>query len=259
MQRYALKIEYDGTNFCGFQTQPSKRTIQQELEGVLSVITNEKTSIFASGRTDAGVHALAQIVHFDSKSDIEIGKLIYLLNKNLPSDIMVKDAAKVSKQFDARKTAKKKSYIYKFYLSRYDRPTLKNKALRVNDNIDVKKMQMAVKDFVGTYDFTSFVARKSGKTNFVRTIYSATIKKIEGDMYQLEICANGFLYNMVRIILGTLLDIGAGRKNVDSVKEIIAGKNRKLAGKTVAPDGLYLKQVSYPSELLDFEKNKICD
>lgn len=245
MQRVKLVFEYLGTDFSGYQIQPQKRTVQAEMENCLSLILDENIKIYASGRTDAGVHSLGQVAHFDSEKNVDATFLEYSLNKNLPKDISIKSVELVDESFDSRFSVTKKTYVYKFYLSRYERAIYSGLALRVNDNVDVKKMQEATKYLVGTYDFESFVARKSGKTDFVRTIYSAEITERDNGLYEFEISGNGFLYNMVRIIMGTLIDVGAGRKKPEDIEKIIAGKNRALAGKTVAPYGLYMKEVVY--------------
>ena len=245
MRRIVLIFEYIGTDFSGYQVQPEKRTVQGVMEKLLSSILDEDVKIYASGRTDAGVHSLGQVAHFDTEKQFKLGWLLDKLNSNLPDDISIREIKETDEDFDSRFSVKIKTYSYRFYLSRYERATMRNRALRVNDNVDVSKMQEACKYLVGKHDFTSFVARKSGKDDFVRTIYSAKINDLSDGLYELEISGNGFLYNMVRIIMGTLIDIGSGRKAPEDMKNIIAGKKRALAGKTVEPHGLYMKSVQY--------------
>lgn len=245
MRRIKLTIEYDGTNFCGYQVQPDKRTIQSELEKALFAIYNMEVVTFASGRTDAGVHALGAVVHYDEPKELKNKKVADSINAFLPSDVKVVKAEEVDESFDARFTAKKKTYAYKFYLSRVERPLYVNRALRVNEEVDVEAMKSACKYFVGEHDFTSFVARKSGKTNFVREIYSAEIVRTGNNEYEFRISGNGFLYNMVRIIMGTLIEVGKGHIAPSAVKNIIDGKNRALAGKTMPASALYLLSVDY--------------
>jgi len=245
MNRIKLTIEYDGTNFCGYQVQPGKRTIQGELESALESIYNQKVVSYSSGRTDAGVHAYNAVVHFDEPKELKNKRIKDSLNAYLPNDVKVVDAEIVNDSFDARFDATTKTYAYKFYISRTERPLMFNRALRVNENINIEKMKEACKYFIGEHDFTSFVARKSGKTNFVRTIYSCDISETAKNEYELIISGNGFLYNMVRIIMGTLIFVGEGKYEPKHVKEIIDGKNRALAGKTVAAYGLYLMKVEY--------------
>ncbi len=245
MGRIKLVVEYDGTNFAGYQVQPGKRTVQGELEKALESIFQTKVTTFASGRTDAKVHALHQVVHFDMPHEIKNTHLDDSLNAFLPSDIRVVSFQRVSSEFDARFSPKKKTYGYKFYLSRCERPLYLNRALRVNENINIEKMQSAAKLFVGTHDFSSFVSKKSGKTNFVRTIYSCEIVKTTENEYMLKITGNGFLYNMVRIIMGTLLFVGEGKFEEDCINKILEAKSRKMAGKTAPPYALYLLDVEY--------------
>lgn len=245
MVRIMMVIEYMGTDFCGFQTQPNKRTVQGEIEKVLTDVIGLPIKIYASGRTDAGVHSLGQVAHFDVESAVDVKYLHHELIERLPKDISVSKVEEVSLDFDSRFSVKRKTYVYKFYLSRYEKAVYAGRALRVNDNIDVEKMKLACKYLVGTYDFRSFVTKKSGKTDFVRTVYSASIKETEEGLFEFEICGNGFLYNMVRIIMGTLIEVGRGRKEPEDMPKIIAGQSRNLAGKTVLPHGLYMKKVEY--------------
>lgn len=245
MRRIKLVMEYLGTDFSGFQVQPNKRTVQGEVERVLTEIMGERIKIYASGRTDAGVHSLGQVAHFDTEKEVDCSFVIHQLNSMLPTDITIKEVCEVPLDFDSRFSVKRKTYGYKFYLSRFERAMFLNRALRVNDNVNIEKMKDACKYLIGTFDFTSFVARKSGKTDFVRTIYSAEIKDIDDGLFEFVISGNGFLYNMVRIIVGTLIDIGSGRKNPEDMKKIIDAKDRSLAGKTVLPHGLYMKKVEY--------------
>lgn len=245
MQRIKIVMEYIGTNFSGFQTQPNKRTVQGEVERVLSAGVGEIVKIYASGRTDAGVHSLGQVAHFDTEKEVDEKFLHHYLNNNLPSDITVSSVQKVGMDFDSRFSVKKKTYVYKFYLSRYERAIYAGRALRVNDNVKIERMQAACEYLLGTHDFTSFVARKSGKTDFVRTIFDAKITEQESGLYEFEITGNGFLYNMVRIIMGTLIEVGSGRREPEDMKKIIEGRERSLAGKTVVAHGLYMKAVEY--------------
>ena len=243
--RYVIKFEYKGTNFCGYQVQPAKRTVQGEIEKILKNIFDQNIKIYASGRTDSGVHALAQIAHFDTKKKFSERQLLHLMNRALPEDVSVLEVWFADANFDARFDAKEKTYIYKFYLSRFEKPLYKNLATRINDNVNVSKMKEACKYLLGEHDFKSFVARKSGKEDFVRTIYSAKITQTDSGLFEFEISANGFLYNMVRIIFGTLIEVGSGRLAPEDVKRVIEEKDRSKAGKTYSPDGLYLKNVRY--------------
>ena len=241
-----LVIEYDGLNFSGWQNQDGERTIQGELESVISKVVGKPITLYASGRTDAGVSAKAQVAHFEIDDDFKFNAFAFLGSVNffLSNEICVKSAEVVSDLFDARFTAKRKTYRYYFYISRYQRP-LFNRALRVNDNISVHKMKEACKYLVGEHDFSSFVARKSGKTNFVRTIYSADIIDLGDGLYALQVTGNGFLYNMIRIIMGTLIMLGNKNHEPDEMIKIINSKSRAKGGKTVSGIPLCLMSVEY--------------
>ena len=245
MERFKLVVQYDGTDFSGFQIQPEKRTVQGELEKVLEFLVGEKVRIYASGRTDTGVSAFAQVCHFDTEKDINAKKLEVSLNGLLPADVAVPSVEKVGMDFDSRFTAKKKTYQFRFYVSRYELPLLERSAVRINDYADVKMMNEACKFLIGTHDFSSFVAAKSGKTDFVRTIYDAKIIEVGDGVFAFEVTGNGFLYNMVRIIFGTLLKIAYGKAKPEEMKDIIEAKDRKRAGKTMPAKGLLMKSVVY--------------
>ena len=167
MERFKLVVQYDGTEFSGFQVQPEKRTVQGELEKVLEFLVGEKVRIYASGRTDTGVSAFAQVCHFDTEKKIDAKKLEVSLNGLLPADVAALKVEKVGLEFDSRFSAKKKTYQFRFYVSRYELPLLERQAVRINDYADVSKMNEACKFLIGTHDFSSFVAAKSGKTDSV--------------------------------------------------------------------------------------------
>lgn len=248
MERIRLNISYNGKNFSGFQIQPEKRTVQEEVEKVLEFLLKEKIRIYASGRTDAGVSALGQVVHFDTEKEVNEKKLLDSLNALLPDDIGVSLAEKVSSDFDARFTVKKKTYSYLFYVSKYTHPIFDSFATRLNDYADVEKMKQACKFLIGTHDFRSFVSKKSGKTNFVRTIFNAEIKEVYGGLYAFEITGDGFLYNMVRIIFGTLSNFAYGKLEPEDILKVIKSQNRAQAGKTASPKALMLKSVDYEGQ-----------
>ena len=243
--KYKMLIEYSGENFSGWQSQPGKRTVQGEIEKVLFSLLGEEIILSASGRTDKGVNAFGQVASFATSKEISASKLRGAINAFLPEDIAIREVEIVDDDFDARFNAKIKTYEYYFYKSRIELPLSRNRELRINDYADVDRMREAAKYLVGTHDFTSFVARKSGKTNMVRTIYDIQIIDLGENHYKLVITGNGFLYNMVRIIMGTLIMIGQGQREVAYMQQVIEGKNRKLAGNTVAPYALYLKEVKY--------------
>ena len=245
MERIKLIVQYDGTNFCGWQLQPEKRTVQGEIEKVLAFLLKEDVRLYASGRTDAGVSAYAQVCHFDTEKIVNTNKICDSLNALLPEDVAVLSCEKVGEEFDSRFSVKRKTYEYKFYVSKYELPLFEKVALRVNHYADISLMNEACKYFVGTHDFGSFVSAKSGKTDFVRTIYDAKIVSKDDGTFALEITGNGFLYNMVRIIFGTLLKVAYKKIKPEDMKQIIEGKSRALAGKTVSSHALFMKKVDY--------------
>lgn len=245
MNRIKLVIAYNGKNFSGFQIQPGKRTIQEEIEKVIEFLFKEKIRIYASGRTDAGVSALGQVAHFDTESEVDEKKLISSFNALLPSDIQIVELEKVDESFDARFSAKKKTYRYLFYISKFKHPIFDEFATRINDYADVSLMKQACRHLIGTFDFKSFVSKKSGKTDFVRTIFDAKIIELENGIFAFEITGNGFLYNMVRIIFGTLVKVSYKKIEPEKIIDIIAVQDRSQAGKTMPAKSLFLKNVEY--------------
>ena len=241
--RIVLGIQYDGKDFCGWQIQPNERTVQQTIEDALFKLTGKKCSLTGSGRTDSGVHALCQIAHFDIEGGLPAEKYAPALNGLLPSDVQILFSFLAPSDFHARFGAKKKTYVYTFYVSDVKLPLLEPYAQRIF-NVDYKKMQEGAKYLVGEHDFKCFLASNSSVVNTVRTIYSCKISK-KGNKIILEVCGNGFLYNMVRTIAGTLLYVGEGRFAPEYVKEIIASQSREKAGKTMPAKGLMLKSVCY--------------
>lgn len=240
-----MTVQYNGKNFCGWQLQPKGRSVQGELEDKLQFLLGEKVRVYASGRTDAGVSALAQVCHFDTEAKVNCFSLKNSLNALLPEDVAVTELLTAPEGFDARFTVKKKTYEYRFYVSRNTLPLFLDRALRINDYADISLMNEACKHFVGTHDFSSFVARKSGKTDFVRTIYDCKIVELDDGLKALEITGNGFLYNMVRIIFGTVLQVGYKKMSPDQIDAIIDAKTRSAAGKTMPAYALLLKNVEY--------------
>ena len=245
MERIKLVVQYNGRDFCGWQVQPNKRTVEGELEKVLEFLLKERVKTFASGRTDAGVSAFGQVVHFDTEQVVNTNKLHTSLNGLLPEDIAIVSCEKVDSSFDARFSVKTKTYWYRFYVSRFELPLFEDFAFRVNDYVNVEKMKEACKYFIGTHDFGSFVSKKSGKTDFVRTIFEANIISLNDGLYAFEITGNGFLYNMVRIMFGTILKAGYGQIQPKEIENILSGKNRALAGKTMPSKALVMKKVEY--------------
>lgn len=238
-----IEISYDGTNYSGWQRQKNSLGIQGELELAIEKVTKKKVSVIGSGRTDAGVHALAQIANFDVDTTIPIEKMAEVISNALPKDISVNDARVVSDEFHSRYSAHRKTYRYQLYRSRIRNPFLMKYAYQLKYDVDVDKMRSEAKKFIGEHDFVGFMSKGSSVKTTVREIYDIDVFE-EGELIVIEVCGNGFLYNMVRIIAGTLVDIGRGRI-VDSVEKILESKNRDRAGHTAPAHGLFLKSVEY--------------
>lgn len=246
IKRYKCVISYDGTHFSGFQIQPNARTIQGEIERILEKThKNEMIRIYASGRTDAGVHAKGQVFHFDTTLNLSNEKWKQALNALVPSDIYVHHVEKVSSGFHSRFDAIEKEYRY-FVLNSKERNLFKRNYMYYNPReFNLSLIQQACKLFQGTHDFTSFCSHRSTvKGSKVRTLYEVSCQKVD-DEIQFILRGNGFLYNMVRIIVGTLLDVGAGKVNLDEITEMFQKRDRKAVGKTLPPEGLFLWQVKY--------------
>lgn len=245
--RYLISFSYDGSSFRGYQKQPSRRTIQGEIESVLeSINDNQKVDIVASGRTDAGVHALNQKAHFDLDIKITEDKLKKAMNSMLPDDIYVKTVEVVKEDFHARYDVSCKEYVYKINLGEYN-PIEKDYVLQYNRKLDVVEIERALKYIEGTHDFKSFTKADDEKEDYVRTIYSASLTRDIKNVNFLTFTflGTGFMRYMVRNLVGTLIEIGEGKIKSEEIFDIFAKKDRKAAGKTAAPNGLYLKDVFY--------------
>ena len=242
--RVKIVFGYDGEKFNGFQILPNKRTIQGELEKALTKLLNEEIKIIASGRTDAGVSAIYQVAQFDTTSTIIATNISYSVNKILPKDIRVFSSKKVSDNFHARFSAKEKTYRYLFYEGEHLNPYFERTMLWVKGKLDLEKMKTASKYLIGKHDFSAFSTKDEEVKNHVRTIKSIEIDKNEA-VFSIKITGNAFLYNMVRIIVGTLIDVGTNKISVDEVKTILLSKKRSMAGKLVSPKPLCLIDVKY--------------
>lgn len=245
MQRLKCTLAYDGTDFFGYQIQPQTRTIQEEVEKVLKRLhKGSEVKIFASGRTDAGVHAKGQVFHFDTTLDIPISKWIVALNSMLPKDLAILEVEKVEPDFHARFDAKGKEYRYFVNPSAKRDPFTRNYAVNFSHQINCNAIQEAMKALVGTHDFTSFCSAKTEVEDKIRTIYEVELLEDNG-LLVFRFVGNGFLYNMVRILSGTLLEVGTGVREANTMFEIIEKKDRTIAGKTAPAHGLYLWKVFY--------------
>ncbi len=244
MRNIKLLIEYDGTNFCGWQRQNNGRTIQEEIEKALEKVLKRPVKIHGSGRTDTGVHALGQVASFKANITVPMDKIPLALNSLLPEDISVKGASEVEEDFHARYSAKGKKYIYQIYNGPLRSPLLRNYAYFVTQPLDLNRMQEAARCFLGTHDFKGFMASGSSVQDTVRNLYKLDVYFHE-KIIKIEIEGNGFLYNMVRIIAGTLVEVGKGKIPAEDMKSIIASGIRESAGPTAPAQGLYLAEVFY--------------
>jgi tRNA pseudouridine38-40 synthase len=245
MKRFKITFAYDGTNFNGFQKQPKKRTIQDEIEKALKKIENKKVDVIASGRTDAGVHALNQVAHFDLTINIESDNLKRALNSLLPGDIYIKEVEEVSDRFHARFNVISKEYIYIINQGDYN-PMERNYAYQYNKKLDSIAMERALKYLEGRHDFTSFTSLDQDEKDkdCIRTLSQTKIKR-DGNKLIISLLGDGFLRYMVRNIVGTLIEVGEGKRKSEDVITILEEKDRKKAGKTANPEGLYLNNVYY--------------
>ena len=245
MRNIKLIIEYDGKDFNGWQKQPNKLNIQGEIEKAIERITREKVDLMASGRTDAGVHAIGQVANFKTNSNIPIEKIPIALNTNLKKSIIIKSAEEVEERFHSRLNCKRKTYRYIINNSKYGTAIYRNLETHIPMKLNIQKMQEAVKYFEGEHDFKAFKASGTSSKSSVRTIYKAEVIQKENEKIYIELTGSGFLYNMVRIISGTLVDVGLGKIEPEEIKNIIKSQKRENAGKTLPPQGLYLVKVEY--------------
>ncbi|MCP4137112.1 MAG: tRNA pseudouridine(38-40) synthase TruA [bacterium] len=247
-RRIALVIQYDGTAFHGLQVQNDTRTVQGELESAIKILSKENRRVIASGRTDAGVHALGQVVHFDLDSPISLVKLCAALNGIMPKDVSVKNAFSVPPDFHSRYDAVEREYRYLVYNHPLRNPFVKFRATWVHRKIDLDYFRETAQFLVGEMDFASFCKKISADENTVRKINSIDVSK-KDDMIEIFIRGNAFLHNMIRIIVGTIIDMHKDGKDPAFIKEILEKKDRIYSGLTAPPDGLYLNTVRYDPPL----------
>ncbi len=244
MRNLLLTLRYDGTRFHGWQSQPNADSVQKFVESAFRSVSGKNENVIGCSRTDAGVHADMFCCNICTESDISVKKVPDAMNYYLPSEISVYDCKEVNPQFHARYDAKGKEYIYLIYNGQCRNPFYENRALFYPYLLDVDAMNRDAKCFVGVHDFSAFCSAASSVQDKVREIYECKAER-DGDLIKITVRGNGFLYNMVRIIVGTLLDIQNGKIKSGSVPEIIDSKDRNKAGITAKPCGLYLSKVFY--------------
>lgn len=244
MRNIKITVQYKGTQYFGWQKQDGKPTIQGELERAIFSLTGKEVEVVGSGRTDRGVHAVGQVANFETENKIPLKNLKIALNDLLPSDIRILKAEEEKENFNARFSAKRKTYEYLVQVGG-QRSALKADLVGFWPfEVDLKKMQNAAKLLVGKHNFRGFCSADTAVTNFEREIYDIKITK-RGRLFKFEVTGNGFLYNMVRIIVGTLLDVGRGKLKESDIKKALTTGERKFAGVTMQACGLYLKEVKY--------------
>ncbi len=243
MRNLKVVLRYNGAHFYGWQKQKNLRTVQGDLEDAIFAITGEKVEVFGSGRTDKGVHALGQVASFNLNTNIPLKNLKIALNDRLEKDVRVMNILLAKEDFHARFSAKVKTYEYVVQVGGISDAIKSELMAYFPYDVDLDKMQKAAKMLVGKHKFKGFCAADTQVTSFEREIFDISIKK-SGRIYKFSVTGNGFLYNMVRIIVGTLLDVGRGALSFDDVKKALSGE-RKHAGQTMPACGLYLKSVKY--------------
>ena len=266
MRNIRLTLAYDGTHYVGWQIQPNGPSIQAAVKSAIEQLTEETVNVLAAGRTDSGVHALGQVANFRTESSIPCEKIRTGLQRFLPKDIIIREVSEVDESFHATYSAKQKRYRYVIWNSRIVLPFLRNYVTHHHRELDVSIMQQAADRLLGTHDFRCFESHFPNKADSVRTVREATVERCSiwpvwsepirqhqetnlthcrGDFIRFDIVADGFLYNMVRAIVGTLLKVGEGKWTPDDVRRIIDQQDRSQAGETAPPQGLYLVQVDY--------------
>ncbi len=244
MQRLLLTLRYDGTRYHGWQVQPNGVTVQETLQDAVERLTGVRSGIIGCSRTDAGVHAQMFCCTLDTASPLRGEKLVAALNAHLPEDVAVYACREVPDTFHPRYDARGKRYLYRIWNGFARHPFWVGRALHKKKPLDVARMNRAAADFIGTHDFSACCAAASGVEDRVRTVRACRVYR-EGELVCFEVEADGFLYNMVRIMIGTLLDMDAGRIAWDRIPAILEERNRELAGATAPACGLYLEQVYY--------------
>ncbi len=255
MRNIAVKIMYDGSNYHGWQFQPNGITVQERMETVLAELTGEKTAVCGCSRTDAGVHALEYVFNFKSNTKIPAERLPYAINTHLLGDGIAAVAAKdVNDDFSARFSSKGKRYVYKIWNSNLQNPFTAKYSWHVPYKLDIEEMKLAAEKLCGTHDFSAFMAAGGSQKTTVRTVRDCAVSESREwrEQIEIEIEADAFLYNMVRIITGTLVDVGTGKKIVDDIEKIIRDCDRRGAGMTAPPEGLFLKNVFFDPEVLEW-------
>lgn len=247
VKRVKLIVAYDGTAYCGWQLQPNGRTIEGELNQTLSSLLQEDIHVIGASRTDSGVHALCNIAVFDTQTRIPAEKISYALNQRLPEDIRIKKSCEVVAEFHPRHCSSRKTYEYRIYQDSFPEPVRRLYTHFTYVSLDMDRMREGAAWLIGEHDFKSFCSTAAVVETTVRTILSINIEK-QGKEIVISVCGTGFLYNMVRIIVGTLMEVGRGSYPPEHVREILEAKDRQAAGPTAPACGLTLVNYTFASE-----------
>lgn len=242
--RVKLVVAYDGTNYSGWQIQPNGVTIEEKLNEALSDLLKEPIKVTGASRTDAGVHSLGNVCIFDCNTRMPAEKISYALNTRLPEDIVVQDSCQVSEDFHPRFSKSRKTYEYRILNRKFRNPTRRLDTYFYYYDLDLEAMQKAAKYLEGEHDFKSFASIGGQAETSVRTIYSCQVTKVD-DIISIRVKGNGFLYNMVRIIAGTLIKVGSGDIKPEEIPKILEAKNREMAGPTAPAHGLTMIGLEY--------------
>ena len=251
-----MTVAYDGTQYCGWQVQPNGITVQEVVNTALSELLREEIHTIGASRTDAGVHARGNVAVFDTQARMPGDKIAFALNTRLPEDIRIQGSQEVSLDFHPRFTSTVKTYEYKILNRTFSDPTRRRDSLFCYGKLNVESMKAGAGYLTGSHDFKGFSSAASAVEQTVRTIYHTEIRK-EEDMFHFRIQGNGFLYNMVRIIVGTLMEIGKGNWEPERVKQILESGDRNQAGPTARACGLTLLEIRYPEWEPDFRQRRV--
>ena len=251
-RRIRLIVSYDGTNYVGWQLQENGVSVQQRLNEALTYLTGETIQVHGSGRTDSGVHARAQVAHFDTNARMPADKFAVAMNTRLTRDIRVLFSEETTEEFHARFSAKNKTYRYTVQTGSHLDVFTRDTALHVHTTLDFERMRSSAQDALGEHDFAAFMSAGSTMERTVRTVFRSEWTR-DGRYLYYDVSANGFLYNMVRILVGTMLEIGSGKLPQDAIARAIASKRRDDAGATAPPQGLALMRVQYE----DFDTDEV--
>ena len=247
MRRIRLRVAYDGTNYSGWQIQPVAVTIEKVLDEAIYELTGENIHVIGASRTDAGVHAMGNVAVFDTNSTIPADRFSYALNRYLPDDVIIQKSDEVAADFHPRHCDTKKTYCYRILNTQLGIPQKRNYTWNVAGNIDIEKMKTAAQYLIGEHDFKSFCCVRTDAESTVRTVYSLDVNKEEDEIH-ITISGNGFLYNMVRIIAGTLIQVGKGKYEPEYIRQMLGACDRTQAGQTAPPQGLTLMKIEYLDE-----------